>query len=126
MAELSKTARASMGRSMKEVHVETTEEAIKAIRDNRAGNLFIGDMSRVDKLLEAFDKVVFANGELTNALNQETSKVLTLESEIRAASALLVPVINNAAVQFTGQEAIVDAEPVITQEHEDLEHGGEG
>src|SRR5579863_1835471 len=58
MAELSKTARASMGKATKEVHVETTEEAIKAIRDNRAGELHIGDMSRVDKLLQAYDKAI--------------------------------------------------------------------
>ena len=58
MAELSKTARASMGRVLKEVHVETAEEAIKAIRDNRAGDLFIGDMSRVDKLLTRYDEAV--------------------------------------------------------------------
>jgi hypothetical protein len=57
MAELSKTARASLGKQVKEVHVETTEEAIKAIRDNRAAGLFVGDMSRVDKLLAAYDKL---------------------------------------------------------------------
>ncbi len=56
MAELSKTARASMGKVKKEIHVETTEEAIKAIRDNRVAGLFIGDMSRVDKLLAAYDQ----------------------------------------------------------------------
>jgi translation elongation factor EF-4 len=57
MAELSKTARASMGKQVKEVHVETTEEAIKAIRDNRAAGLHIGDMARVDKLLQAYDEL---------------------------------------------------------------------
>lgn len=55
MAELSKTARASMGKTVKEVHVETTEEAIRKIREYRAGGLHIGDMSRVDKLLAAYD-----------------------------------------------------------------------
>lgn len=54
----SKTARASAVKVVKEVHVETTEEAIKAIRDNRAAGLFIGDMSRVDKLLQAYDSVL--------------------------------------------------------------------
>jgi hypothetical protein len=58
MPELSKTARASMGKQYKEVHVETTEEAIHAIRMNRAGGLHIGDMSRVDKLLAAYDKLM--------------------------------------------------------------------
>lgn len=58
MAELSKTARASMGKQVKEVHVETTEEAIKAIRVNREAGLFVGDMSRVDKLLAEYDRVL--------------------------------------------------------------------
>ena len=58
MPELSKTAKASMGKQYKEVHVETTEEAIHAIRVNRAGALHIGDMSRVDKLLAAYDKLM--------------------------------------------------------------------
>ena len=53
----SKTARASAVKATKEVHVETTEEAITAIRNNREGGLFIGDMSRVDKLLAEYDAV---------------------------------------------------------------------
>lgn len=60
MTELSKTARASMGKQYKEVHVETTEQAIRAIRINREAGLFIGDMSRVDKLLAAYDEAVAA------------------------------------------------------------------
>lgn len=58
MAEISKTAKASMGKQHKEVHVETTEQAIHAIRVNRQGGLFIGDMSRVDKLLQAYDEAI--------------------------------------------------------------------
>ena len=55
---VSKTAKASMIKQGKEFHVETTEEAIRAIRVNReAGDLHIGDMSRVDKLLAAYDKL---------------------------------------------------------------------
>jgi hypothetical protein len=72
MAE-SKTARASAVRTIKEVHVETTEEAIKAIRDNRAGGLFIGDMSRVDKLLKALD-------DCTNELVISDQKLLNVSS----------------------------------------------
>ena len=67
MAELSKTARASMGKATKEVHVETTEEAIKAIRDNRAGGLHIGDMSRVDKLLAAYDEAMLELKDIAEA-----------------------------------------------------------
>lgn len=54
----SKTARASQVKTVKEVKVEGTEDAIKAIRDNRAAGLFIGDMSRVDKLLQAYDAAI--------------------------------------------------------------------
>jgi hypothetical protein len=84
MSELSKTARASMGRQVKEVHVETTEEAIKAIRDNRAAGLHIGDMSRVDKLLanrdEAVQEIVklqFETGSLGLLRNEELQAALT-------------------------------------------------
>jgi hypothetical protein len=57
MPELSKTARASMGKQVKEVHVETPEEAIRQLRLNREARLHIGDMSRVDALLKAYDEV---------------------------------------------------------------------
>ena len=57
---VSKTAKASMIKQGKDFHVETTEEAIRAIRVNRAGDLHIGDMSRVDKLLAAYDEAVAA------------------------------------------------------------------
>jgi hypothetical protein len=67
MTELSKTARASLGKQIKEVHVETTEEAIKAIRVNREAGLFIGDMSRVDKLLAAYDRELSAVATLAPA-----------------------------------------------------------
>jgi hypothetical protein len=67
MTELSKTARASMGKQVKETTVETTEEAIRQIRLNRAGGLHIGDMSRVDKLLQAYDELR-AKYEMSKAL----------------------------------------------------------
>ena len=53
----SKTARASAVKVSKEVRVETTEEAIHALRVNREAGLHIGDMSRVDKLLAEYDAV---------------------------------------------------------------------
>ena len=67
MAELSKTARASMGKQVKEVHVETTEEAIQAIRNNRAAGLHIGDMSRVDALLKAYDEAMLELNDMAAA-----------------------------------------------------------
>lgn len=66
MAELSKTARASMGKQVKEVHAETTEEAIRQIRLNRAGGLFIGDMFRIDKLIKAYDEALLKIQQLGN------------------------------------------------------------
>jgi hypothetical protein len=67
MPELSKTARASMGKQVKEVHIETTEEAIQAIRNNRAAGLHIGDMSRVDKLLAAYDEAMLELKDMAEA-----------------------------------------------------------
>lgn len=58
MAELSKTAKASVVKAVKEVYVETTEEAIQKIRNDRAGKLFVMNMDRVDKLLDAYDALV--------------------------------------------------------------------
>jgi hypothetical protein len=66
MAE-SKTARLSMGKQVKEVHVETTEEAIQAIRNNRAAGLHIGDMSRVDALLKAYDEAMLELNDMAEA-----------------------------------------------------------
>lgn len=59
MAE-SKTARASAVRVVKEKHVETQAEAIKALRDNLAAGLFVGDNSRIKHLLEAYDVAIAA------------------------------------------------------------------
>jgi hypothetical protein len=84
MPELSKTARASLGKVVKEVHVETTEEAIKAIRSNREAKLFVGDMSRVDKLLAAYDalrtEAAFARG-LEASLQLKTEALTVLGEE---------------------------------------------
>ena len=127
MPELSKTAKASMGKQYKEVHVETTEEAIHAIRVNRDGGLHIGDMSRVDKLLEAFDKILFANGELTNALNDATSKQLTLEKELYdLQNTLKLSDVWNAGKQQVIDDAVDSAAKelmaAIPAQEEDPEH----
>ena len=59
MAELSKTAKASMVKSpKKETAVESNEEAIRQIRTDRAGKLFVTRMDRVDKLLAAYDALI--------------------------------------------------------------------
>lgn len=107
MTELSKTARQSMGKAVKEVHVETAEEAIHAIRVNRAASLFVGDMSRIDKLLEAFDKVVFASGELTNALNEATGKLFTFEKELTEQLNAAAAQIDSLQTQLTTEKYAV-------------------
>jgi hypothetical protein len=65
--EISKTARASMGKQVKEVHVETPEEAIRQLRLNREAGLHIGDMSRVDALLKAYDEAIKLGEALVQA-----------------------------------------------------------
>lgn len=64
MAEISKTARASMVReTAKEVKVETTEEAIRQIRLNLEAKLYIIP-ERIAKLLAAYDKLKAESVEL--------------------------------------------------------------
>jgi len=57
MAELSKTAKASMiQETKKEVKIETEAEAIRQIRIDRLANLSILREDRIDKLLAAYDR----------------------------------------------------------------------
>lgn len=103
----SKTARASQVRVVKEVHVETTEEAIKAIRDNRAAGLFIGDMSRVDKLLQAHDAAIadIKAREASAAARMEMSKFLPLLKEL-AENPTFIEKINEAGFVFDAVELV--------------------
>jgi len=82
MTELSKTARASMGKQVKESHVETTEEAIRQIRLNRAGGLHIGDMSRVDKLLKAYDEALLRVERLTDSYEASDADALNNHGKV--------------------------------------------
>lgn len=106
MAE-SKTARASAVRVVKKVHVETTEEAIKAIRDNRAAGLFVGDMSRVDKLLQAYDTAVadIKARDTSAAAHTEMSKFLPLLKEL-AENPSLIEKLNEAGFVFDTIEVV--------------------
>lgn len=58
MAELSKTAKASMktGQPVKADPFDTNEKKIKGLRDLRMAGLFVNRMDFVDALLEAYDK----------------------------------------------------------------------
>ena len=75
MPELSKTARASQVKEVKEKHVETTEEAIKALRLDREAHIW-PNTERIDKLLAAYDTLKTAYVELTQKFDA-TEKDLT-------------------------------------------------
>lgn len=75
MAELSKTARASMGKQVKEVHEESTEEAIRQIRLERAAGLW-PNCSRIDKLLAAYDKLSAETKELAKASTELIEQII--------------------------------------------------
>lgn len=80
MAELSKTARASMGKVVKEKKAEeSVKEAIRQIRIDRQAGLFIVRMDRVDKLLAAYDEL-----EADARLASEEPEVESVEDSSRA------------------------------------------
>lgn len=54
MAELSKTAKASMVKTKKEAHVETPEESLRQLRLDLAAGLYIPG-HRIKVLLNAYD-----------------------------------------------------------------------
>jgi len=66
MAELSKTARASQVREVKEVRVETPEESIRQLRLNLAAGLYVTP-DRIRVLLGAYDAQIEALGVLKQA-----------------------------------------------------------
>ena len=99
---VSKTAKASMGKQYKEVHVETTEEAIHAIRVNRAGDLFIGDMSRVDKLLAAYDGLLAEIKGLIKAVENTPLPEEYVNSELKSPEEL--DVIHARMAEIPAQE----------------------
>jgi hypothetical protein len=68
MAELSKTARASMGKVVKEAHVETPEESIKKIRLGLTSvpTEYI-PAHRVKALLDAYDELLARIGTRADA-----------------------------------------------------------
>jgi hypothetical protein len=110
MAELSKTARASMGRVVKEVHQETPEEAIRQLRLNREAGLHVGDMSRVDALLKAYDEVL-QNPPISPAVRATLDEYEKLVNELKNR-----PIITLAEIQAQEEDS----------EHlADFEHGGE-
>jgi hypothetical protein len=54
MAKLSKTARASMGKVVKEKHVETPEESLRQLRLDLAAGLYV-PAHRIKMLLDLYD-----------------------------------------------------------------------
>lgn len=84
MAEVSKTARASMVQAPQEKRAEeTTEEAIRQIRLERAAGIW-PSTSRIDKLLVAFDRERAAVAELAPACAGLLKRAETAEAKLRA------------------------------------------
>jgi hypothetical protein len=69
----------------KEVSVETIEEAIKAIRNNRISDLFEVRMDRIDKLLAAYDLDHNAVRDLVPACAGLLKRAEAAEAELREA-----------------------------------------
>ncbi len=129
MAELSKTARASMGRVVKETHIETTEEAIKAIQDNRIGGLFIGDMSRVDKLLAAYkavkDLLEQREVQLAGVLTAAEGGISDPAKEDEYGWSVPYQKVLELRQAYDAAKYVVMAEVDNSERPEDHEHGGE-
>jgi hypothetical protein len=119
MAELSKTARASMGKvEKKEVVVESLEESIRQIRIDREAKLFVVRMDRIDNLLAAFDR----EREAVKMLAESTSGLLK-RAEIAEAALLqanyelreylklgkIAEDLNKISQAFNGQDIMVSA-----------------
>jgi len=103
VSKISKTARSSSVVDVKQKHEETTDEAIKAVRDNLAAGLFVGDMSRVRKLLAAYDEIdqIATKAEADLALSQAEADGLRHKLESLQAEVLPQP-----ATELTGTAAM--------------------
>ena len=78
MTELSKTARASMGKAeKKEVVVETQEEAIRQLRLNLDAGLWVTP-DRIRALLTAYDKLVLENTVVSSKAGKLQSELDTI------------------------------------------------
>lgn len=66
---MSRATQSQGQQALKEKIVLTAEQAIREIRNLRAGKLFIGNMEYVDHLLAAYDAAIQQNSDLTNSIN---------------------------------------------------------
>lgn len=89
MPELSKTARASQVKEVKEKHVETTEQAIAAIRLDREAHIW-PNCERIDKLLAAFDMLKTAYVEQSQKLDAAEKDLTALKETNQNLEALIV------------------------------------
>ncbi len=80
MPELSKTARASQVKEVKEKHVETTEEAIKAVRLELDAHIW-PNCERISKLLAAYDTLKTAYVEQSQKFDIEIETNNDLDDE---------------------------------------------
>jgi 50S ribosomal subunit-associated GTPase HflX len=77
MAELSKTAKASMVKEVKQVKAETPEESLRQLRLNLDAGLFI-TTDRIRVLLSAYDRAESKVAELQNQLAEATYAITHL------------------------------------------------
>lgn len=114
MPELSKTARASQVKEVKEKHAETMAEAIKALRIDREAHIW-PNCERIDKLLFAYD-IVKGEALLVPGLWEENKRladeVLRLSEEVQRQSAAL------AKIDSVSAEALGSNAPTTTPEHQ--------
>lgn len=84
MPELSKTARASLGKQVKEIYTETPEKAIAELRNDRAAHLW-PNTQRIDALLAAYDATLaLYNGRLQTMAEMST-ELAAVKEELRVA-----------------------------------------
>ena len=65
----------------KEQVILTQEQAIREIRNLRAGKLFVGNMEYVDHLLAAYDAAIQENSDLADTVNQQDDAITRMQDE---------------------------------------------
>lgn len=108
MADLSKTAKASMkaGQAPKERAVLTPEKAIKTIREYREAHLAVLNMEYTDLLLAEYDKAI--------------ARIEVLEGEAKTAATTLGSLQNTSSTRIANLEAQVEGYKTIARQELEL------
>jgi adenine-specific DNA methylase len=130
--KLSKTARAAQSavergqQASKKKEVRTVEDAIRDIRNNRAGGLFHSNMNDIDMLLAEYDAAL-AQIETLRKIAAEMSaaterRIVELKDELRVATETVAPfeaTHTNGEIPVTTQPSLLSenaAQPAPTTE----------